>query len=330
MHRPATLGIDIGGTKLLCALFDDRFQVVAHVKGATDAVAGEASFVKKLRRHLDALSAKADQEGLEVVAVGLGSAGVVDRTAGIVRECLSIPFLEQYPLRDRVAALTNAHVAIANDVAAGLYGEQQLGAAIGCRHALGFFFGTGIGGAILIDGKLYEGALGRAGDIGHYVLHAMGPGRQDTLDNAASRTAIAAEAAALAAKQQAPSLLEAVGTDVQNIRGRDLARAIEGGDTAVEEIVRSRLRLAGTAISNLVDFINPEVVVLGGGLVEALPRIVLHEIGEALQAHCVAEVARTTRVVTASLGDYVVAAGAAMLAFDGLRRDAALASRAQA
>ena len=323
MHRPATIGIDIGGTKILCALFDERFQVVAHIKDGTEAELGEKSFMKKLRRHLKTMSTTARQQGLEVLAVGLGSAGVVDRTAGIVRECLSIPFLEQYPLRTRVAALTKAHVAIANDVAAGLYGEQQLGAAIGCRHALGFFFGTGVGGAILINGELYEGALGRAGDIGHYVLHAMGPGREDTLDNAVSRTALAAEAAALAAKQQAPSLLEAVGTDVQEIKGRDLARAIERGDAAVEEIVRSRVRLAGTAISNLVDFINPDVVVLGGGLVEALPRIVLHEISEAVQAHCVGEVARTTRIVIASLGDYVVAAGAAMLAFDSLRREVA-------
>jgi glucokinase len=321
MHRPATIGIDIGGTKLLCALFDERFQVVAHINDGTAAAEGEARFMEKLRGHLDALAKRAGKEGQDVVAVGLGSAGVVDRTAGIVRECLSIPFLEQYPLRNRVAALATAHVSIANDVAAGLYGEQQIGAAIGCRHALAFFFGTGIGGAIMIDGELYEGALGRAGDIGHYILHAMGPGRQDTLDNAASRTAIAAEAAALAAKQQAPRLLESVGTDVQAIKGRDLAHAIENGDSAIEEIVRSRLRLAGTAISNLVDFINPEIVVLGGGLVEALPQIALHEISEAVQAHCVAEVARTTRIVKASLGDYAVAAGAAMLALDSLRRE---------
>ena len=191
---------------------------------------------------------------------------------------------------------------------------------------LGSSLALGSAARSLINGELYEGALGRAGDIGHYVLHAMGPGREDTLDNAVSRTALAAEAAALAAKQQAPSLLEAVGTDVQEIKGPDLARAIERGDAAVEEIVRSRLRLAGTAISNLVDFINPDVVVLGGGLVEALPHIVLHEISEAVQAHCVGEVARTTRIVIASLGDYAVAAGAAMLAFDSLRREVAQTS----
>jgi glucokinase len=318
LPRYATIGIDIGGTKTLFALFDERFKLIPDAKVPTDPAKGEVAFAQKLTQNLGVLFANAQHHGLEVMAIGAGSAGVIDRERGIVRECLSIPFLNQYPLRSRLEALTNTHVAIANDVAAGLYGEQQLGAAVGYRHVLGFFFGTGLGGAIMIDGRIHEGAIGRAGDVGHYVLHSMGRGRHETLDNAASRTAIAGEAAALAAKQQAPHLLRVTGTDVQDIKGHDLSRAIHNGDTVLEELVRSRLRLAGMAISNLVDFFNPEMVVLGGGLVEALPQIALDEVTEALDAYCVYEVAETTRVATARLGDHAVACGAAKLALDAV------------
>ena len=134
-------------------------------------------------------------------------------------------------------------VRLSNDVRAALYGEHKLGA-VGCKHLIGIFLGTGIGGAIIIDGKLYLGATGHAGNIGHYLLQPLGPlagsDRGGQLDTIASRAAIAGEAAALATKRKAPHLLDSVGTDVKKITSTALADAIEQGDADVEELVRNR------------------------------------------------------------------------------------------
>src|SRR5207253_1874728 len=131
------------------------------------------------------------------------------------------------------------------------------------------FIGTGIGGAIAIDGRLYFGASGHAGDIGHYLVQPFGPlagsERQGVLDGVSSRIAIAGEAAVLAAKQWAPHLLKSAGTDVLNIKSKSLAKAIKSGDKAIEELVRSRVQIIGIILSNLVDFLNPELVLIGGG-----------------------------------------------------------------
>lgn len=209
---------------------------------------------------------------------------------------------------------------VSNDVHAGLYGEHRLGAAVGARHIIGVFVGTGIGGALIIDGKLHLGAAGCSGDIGNYLLHAIGPmtgsPREGVLDDVASRTGIAGDAATLAAKQWAPVLLKNVGTDVTRIKSGDLAEAIKGGDKAVEDLVRSRAHVIGIALSSLIDFINPDMVVLGGGLVEAMPNLMRQEIRRGIKNHTSENAFKHLKVVVARLHDHAVTAGAAKLALD--------------
>lgn len=319
--RSATLGIDIGGTKSLYALFDDRFEIVAQEKLRTHPdKGGVKAFTRDLRKTVRSLVEEAQRRGLALRAVGVGCAGDIDMREGVVRSSPNIAFLDDYPFRARLEKLTGAKVFVGNDVQAGLYGELTLGVAKKARHVIGVFIGTGVGGAVAIDRRLYLGAAGLAGDIGNYVLHASGQPeeapRPEILDNVASRTAIAGDAAALAAKRWAPKLREKAGTDVTDIRSGDLAEAIRGGDKAVEKLVRSRARVVGAAISNFVDFLNPDMVVLGGGLVEAMPRLIRREIAKAIEAHATPKAARAARIAVARLHDHAVTAGAARLALD--------------
>jgi glucokinase len=320
-QRRATLGIDIGGTKSLYALFDDRFEIVAQEKLRTHPdKGGVKAFTRAMQKAVGALMKEAAARNLAVRAVGVGCAGDIDMREGMVRSSPNIGFLDDYPFRARLEKLTGAKVFVGNDVHAGLYGELMLGAARKSRHVVGVFLGTGVGGAIAVDRRLHLGASGLAGDIGNYVLHASphseGAPRPEILDNVASRTAIAGDAAALAAKRWAPKLRAKAGTDVTEIRSGDLAEAIRRGDKAVEKLVRSRARVVGAALSNLVDFLNPDMVVLGGGLVEAMPRLIQREVAKGVAAHATAKAARATRVVVAKLHDHAVAAGAAKLALD--------------
>ncbi len=320
MPTRGTIGIDIGGTKTLFALFDERFEVIEEVKVKTEPDRGEKAFTEKLNESLERLIQVGEKKSLSVLTVGIGCAGYVDVEKGTMRMVPNIPFLKGYPLCSRIAKLTGAQVSLANDVQAGLYGEFQFGAATGCQHVIGIFIGTGIGGALIIDGKAYFGATGAAGDIGHYLLHALGPlsgsDREGVLDDVASRTAIAGDAAALVAKQQAPFLAKRSGTDVSKIRSQDLAAAIAKGDTAVEELVRSRSHIIGLVLSNLVDFLNPDMVVLGGGMVESMPNLIRDEVGAAIRKYSTPQAQEGLKVAVSKLKSHAVTTGAAKLAFD--------------
>ena len=318
----ATLGIDIGGTKSLYALFDERFEIVAEEKLPTHPEKGGVkAFTRGMRGAVGTLLKVARRQGLRVRAVGVGCAGDIDMREGVVRSAPNVAFLKDYPFRARLEKLTGARVFVGNDVQAGLYGEFRLGAARKARHVIGIFLGTGVGGALIIDGRIHRGATGLAGDIGNYVLHASAPAedaRREVLDMVASRPAIAGGAAALASKRWAPNLREMTGTDVTDIKSNDLAESIRRGDKAVERLVRSRIAVVGAAVSNFVDFINPDMVVLGGGLVEAMPALVRREVRKAIEGHATPKAAKAARVVVARLHDHAVTAGAAKLALDML------------
>jgi glucokinase len=317
----ATIGIDIGGTKSLYALLDERFEVIAEEKLRTHPrKGGLREFERCQARAIRSLLREMRRKGMRLEVVGVGVAGRVDMRKGIVEAAPNLDFLDGYPIRDRVAKLTGARVFVCNDVHAALYGEHLQGVARDLRHVIGVWVGTGVGGALIIDGRLHMGAAGMAGDIGNYLLHPVDTTqdarRKEVLDNVASRTAIAGDAAALAAKHWASKLRKIAGTDVNLITSGSIAKAIRKGDKAVEKLVRSRAAILGAAISNLVDFINPEMVVLGGGLVEALPRLLRREIDRAIRAHAAPKAAAALAVVVAKLNKHAGTVGAARLARD--------------
>ena len=320
--KRAYIGIDIGGTKSLFALFDERFEVLAEEKFRTHpekggAAAFTASFDKAMKRLLKA----AKKKGRSVKVTGVGCAGDIDMKEGVVRASPNLQFLAGYAFREKIEKLTGGKAFLGNDVHCGLYGEYRLGAARKGRHVIGIWVGTGVGGAVIINGHLHLGATGLAGNIGNYVLHAVDVAsdsapRKEVLDSVASRTAIAGDAAALAARHRAPTLRKVAGTDVTDIKSGDLAHAIKKGDKAIERLVRSRAAVVGAALSNLVDFLSPDTIVLGGGLVEALPALMKREIRKAVDAHAATKAAKAAKVVVAKLHDHAGTAGAACLALD--------------
>ena len=320
-QRRATIGIDIGGTKSLYALFDANFEVLAEEKLRTRPdKGGLPAFRKEMKDAVRKLLEEARRRDLRLEALGVGCAGEIDMKRGVIVRSPNLSFLDGYPLRERLEKLVGCPVFIGHDVQAALYGEYMLGAAKKARDAIGIWIGTGVGGAMILDGRLHLGVSGRAGDIGNYLVHAIDTSadapRKTVLDNVASRSAIAGEAAALAVKRVAPKLHEIAGTDVGEIGSGDIARAIKGGDKALEKLVRSRIAVVGTVASNLVDFLNPDMVVLGGGLVCAMPQLVRREVRRAIEAHASPKSAKAARVATARFGDHAGTVGAARLALD--------------
>ena len=317
--KRAYIGIDIGGTKSLYALFDPNFEVLAEEKLRTHPDKGGVNaFTRDMNETVKKLMRVARKRKLEVRFAGVGCAGDIDLKNGVIRASPNLKILDGYELRERLERLTGARVYVGNDVQAALYGEFKRGVAKGARHVIGVWIGTGVGGAIIIDGRLHLGASGVAGDIGNYLLQAMDVSREDerkhVLDNVASRTAIAADAAALAATRKAPHLRKMAGTDVDEIKAGVLAEVVKKGDKAVEKLVRARAGIVGAALSNLVDFLNPDMVVLGGGLVEAMPNLLKREIRKAIDAHSAPKAAKAVEVKIAKLDSHAGTVGAACLA----------------
>ena len=318
MKREGAIGIDVGGTKMLFSLFDSGFALKDQIKLQTPKKS-RSEFQRALLDSVAKLSRSATKRKIEITAIGIGCAGSIDTAEGLVRNSPNLPKISNFSFTDALSDFAPV-TAVHNDVNAALYGELKLGAAVGFKHVIAVFIGTGIGGAIAIDGKLYYGASGHAGDIGHYLVQPFGPlagsERHGVLDDIASRIAIAGEAAVLAAKEWAPHLAKAAGTDVLNIKSQALASAIKRGDKSIEELVRSRTQIVGIVVSNLVDFLNPQFVLVGGGLTDAIPELVRSEIAAGIDGHATADAKKNLVVAVTALKGRTVATGAAKMAFD--------------
>lgn len=318
--KRAIIGIDLGGTKTLAVLFDEKFRAVDEIKIRTHADRDEKQFTSRFDRMLRQLAGRARREGFRVSAVGAGCAGRIHDDHGAVLVSPNVPFLKNYPIAEVIAKSIAVPVVVHNDVQAGLVGEHAFGAAKGRANALALFIGTGIGGAVILNHRLHTGSTGGAGDIGRYITDPQGPPagseRAGVLDNAASRAAVAGEAAVLAAKNWAPSLNKRAGANVKAITSEEIALSIRNGDKPVEDLVRSRARMLGIVMANLANFLDPDIIVLGGGLIEAMPRLIPGEAEAAMRRYLAEPVARHVEVAAARLKGRSVATGAAKMAFD--------------
>lgn len=315
MKKPAAIGIDVGGTKTLCVLVDKHCQQLEEIKFKTAPEEGRNRFTHKLKDSVGALVNSARAKGMEVVAIGIGSAGAVDEEEISIQTSPNLLMLENYPIGRTLAKVVKARMTIQNDVQTGIHGEHVLGAAKGCSNVMGVFFGTGVGGAAIINDKLYKGASGFGGQVGGLVAQPVGGPEaalsHGIIDRIASKSAIASEALVMAIKNWAPYLHREVGTDLSRITWGILERAIKHGDHRIEEMLRARMRVVGIALANVVNFMNPDMLVLGGGLVVQMPKLVMGEIESGLREYLTPEVSQAVRIKQAKLGGYAVAVGAA-------------------
>lgn len=315
-----TIGIDIGGTKILACLLDKDFEIRSEIKVKTKPEKGERFFMKSLADAVRSVLRDGKVSVKDVLGIGIGCPGFIDPDKGVIAGSPNIPFLKNFSLAKRLSKTVGLKVTLGNDVQTGLYGEHQFGAAKGHDNVIGIFMGTGIGGAMIFNGQLYRGASGSAGEIGHVQLDPGGPacgcGHRGCLEAYAGRLAISAEAAVLAARRQAPHLERESGTDIRGIKSGALARAIRAGDDAVEELIRGKAKRVGLVMANLVNILNPDLIVLGGGVVEAMPTIIVKQAEKTMRRYALPTSARHVKVAVAKLGDHSIVMGAAKRARD--------------
>ena len=316
------VGLDIGGTKTLAAVVDSKNRIVSSLKARTPADKGEEYFLSAAAELVKNAAAEADVSLSQIAAVGVGCPGLVRVEDNSVIVCANMPFLNGCQLGKKLSRKLRARVVVENDVNMGLYGEFHFGAAKGAKNAAGFFLGTGIGGALILNGSLYRGSTGGAGELGHLFIDPLGPacgcGNRGCLEALCGRIAIAAEAAAFAAKGHARGLLSKAGTDIRNIKSGALAKAA-ATDKSIKDLIRFKAELLGIAMGTVVNVLNPELIVLGGGVVEAMPALFVTEAGKSMKKHSMPVLSANVKVVSAKLGDFAVALGSAKMARDRSR-----------
>jgi glucokinase len=261
-----TCGIDIGGTKIAGAVVDEQGRVLAEARvesPATDTEAVEDAVASLVTR----LSAQHD-----VSAVGIGAAGYVDADRSVVMFAPNIAWRDE-DLRAEIERRVSLPVVVENDANAAAWGEFAFGAAADVDDMLMITVGTGVGGGLVLDGELYRGAFGAAGEIGHLRVvregRLCGCGNRGCLEQYASGSALVRDARAQAHTPEAAALLERAGGDVLEIDGPMITHAAADGDAFALARVQELGTWLGEAIASLAAVLDPGAVVIGGGVSES-------------------------------------------------------------
>jgi len=308
------VGVDLGGTKMLAVLFEQDFRPRGRKRKKTKAQSGMDAGLTRITDTIQALLEDEDVAAEQLRGIGIGCPGPLDLDAGIVLEMPNLGW-KNTPVRKHLEDVFGCPAVVMNDVDAGVYGEYRFGAGRGARSVVGVFPGTGIGGGCVYEGSVLRGKKGSCMEIGHIPVDPQGPlcgcGQRGCLEAMASRLAVSAAAAAAAYRGEAPNLLAEVGTDLSNIHSGELAKSVKAGDQAVEKILCNAAHLIGWTSAGVVNMLAPDRLVLGGGLVEALPDLFREEVERSLKARVMPAYRDACKVVVAELGDDATVVGAA-------------------
>jgi glucokinase len=307
------LGVDLGGTKILTALVGEGGEVLARARAATPQD-GPAAVMDAIAATVEDACRAGGVEVREVAAVGAGAPGPLDPVSGVVFQPPNLAGWRDVPLRDLLVARFGLPSIVENDANAAALGEHWVGAGAGVDDLVYITVSTGIGGGLILRGRIYHGVSGTAGEVGHMVIDPSGPrcpcGRRGCLEALASGTAIgrAAREAVAAGRPTALAALAGGG-----LTAAEVARAASEGDAVAREVYARAAAALGAGVTNLVNLLNPAMVVLGGGVMRA-GELLLGPVRRIVRQEAFDRPGAVVQIVPARLGDDAGAVGAAAVA----------------
>jgi glucokinase len=310
-------GLDLGGTKIQAVVLDGRRNVLGQARSPTPETGGPQDVILGLVSTLSSACADAGIEVSELTGVGVGSPGAIDQRRGVVTGAGNLPGEgAPIPIATGMKTLADVHVHVENDVTVGVNAEYVMGAGRRSKSLLGVWWGTGVGGGLILNGKPWEGR-GAGGELGHIVVKIGGApctcGRRGCLEAYAGRGAMEIRARRLHKRGRKTDLFK-----IMEKRGRPRltsgvwARALESGDDLAEELIERALGALGAGVASAVNLLDVETVVIGGGLGTRLGEHYVERIREEMQPHLFVD-ERPPRVTLAQLGDLGGAIGAALV-----------------
>jgi glucokinase len=312
------VGVDLGGTKILAGVFKRSFECIGSAKLSTKSQRGVDAVVERIARCVQDAVDEADLNLKQVAGVGIGAPGAVDFADGKVIFAPNMEGWKDVTLKKDLEKVLGVPVFVENDgniAALGVHVAELKGKP---KSLIGIFVGTGIGGGLIVNGDLYSGFNHTAGEIGHMVLDLNGPkcgcGNKGCFEALASRTAIFQQIKAGIKDGEKTILTEMLGDDLADLRSGDLRKAIRRGDKFVDKVIEGAAEYIGIGIANLVNILSPEVVVLGGGVIEALADEMMSVIIETAQDYAMPGTMKDVEIIASKLGDNAGITGAAVLA----------------
>lgn len=310
--REIAIGLDIGGTGLRAALVEPNGRVV----GPFIDEKRERQTIKQIYRILQLLLNTASKEQMEVSRVGVGLAGLVDPETGNLVTSPTMTEMEGLNFAREITSIVNLPVVINNDANSAGYGEWKFGAGVGSKSSVALFIGSGVGGAIILDGRLVTGEDGVAGEVGHMVLDVNGPacpcGGRGCLEQLGSGGAIIKTTIRKIEAGERTSLEEKFIREGY-LSGEDIATAAISGDELALTAYREAGTWIGVGIATLANLLNMEVVILGGGVM-AVSQLIMPSVLKAKDQYTMGVQKKRLRIVKGKLGRQAGTVGAATLA----------------
>ena len=311
------VGVDLGGTKILAAVFSPNLKCLGKSKRRTKAERGPQAVIDRIARCVVDAIDECDLDLKHCRGVGVGAPGAVDFEAGTV---IFAPNLEwrDLPLKKELEKRLDVPVFVDNDCNVCTLGvfEKELGGKP--ASLVGMFIGTGIGGGIVLNGKPYSGSSHTAGEVGHMVLDVNGPkcgcGRKGCLEALGSRTAMHKRLQSALKDGEKTALLDIVGEDLSKLKSSHLRKAMQQGDKLVKKTLEDAARYIGIGAANLINIFNPECFVLGGGVIDAMSDEMFDLIVESAREHMFPGADRKLKFMVTTLGDDAGITGGAVLA----------------
>ncbi len=319
------VGVDFGGTKIYAGVFRHNLDLVGSAKISTKAYRGAETVIERIARCVKDAVDECDLTLEQVKAVGLGAPGALDPDKGVVINAPNLGW-EDLPLKKEMEKELGLPVFIENDANLQMIGIYELELESKPRDVVGIFIGTGIGAGLIMNGQLYSGFNRAAGEIGHMVIDLNGPkcgcGNNGCFEALASRTAIFRRIQAAVGNGQKTVLTEMLGKDLQDMRSGNLRKAIRQGDKFVLKVVEDAAECSGLVAANVINLLNPEVIIFGGGIIEALEETVMPRIVETAKARALPGTAKGIQIKASRLGDNAGINGGAVLARQKMRQKA--------
>ncbi len=307
------LAIDLGGTKIVAALVSPKGEIIAREYIPTLAEEGIEAVIGRMLAAIDSVTSKANLPRSSFSNIVVAAAGAIDPEKGIVTASPNLPGWRDVPLKEIMQKATGLEAFLINDASAAALGEHYFGVGRGVNNLIYITVSTGIGGGIIIDGKLYSGVSGSAGEIGHTTIDINGPrcncGNIGCLEVLASGTAVAREAQRLIARGAKTMLTKLAEGEAQNITAQTVTAAAQKGDALALAIISKAATYLGIGLVNLVNIFNPEMIIVGGGMTH-MGDMLLDPARQVVAERAFQLPAQRVRIVPSQLGDNAAVLGA--------------------
>ena len=316
------LGVDLGGSKILTAVVKPGGEMLSSDESATPATEGRDIVIQSILDSAHSALRQASCTISEISAIGIGAPGISNPEAGILFTSPNLPGWRNVLLRDIIQNKLDKKTFLINDANAAALGELYFGAAQGTHNFIYITLSTGIGGGIVINGKIYTGAIGTAGEVGHMTIDDNGPlcncGNKGCWEALASGTALAREAKHRIKDGTRTSILKYVDGDSEKVTAQIIHSAAEQGDKLAKDLITRTGYYVGVGMANLINIFNPELIVIGGGL-SNIGDMLLKPAFKVAAERSYKEAFQAVRFVSAGLGRNSGVLGAAAFALQEMK-----------